>query len=214
MPSKTKERRKPGHSVNSVKKIKTGIDKYAFVCLNLSTSLKMSDKRYTAGDVGKIVKMNRHMLHYCVKTLGLIKPAQIRPRVTLYDFNNLLDLMLVQILHALGIAQGFIRMIIIGAATIDTPPRYITVWDDFRYCQARGSLEKEGLILAIKLTNDGGLLWMTQPREDLRILFPSKARGYAKEKRASHFYPGGGTVIVDIRDLVHYIENETGETLR
>ena len=171
----------------------------------------MNAKRYTASDVGDIVGINRNTLFYCVKTLGLIKPAQVKPRVTLYDFNNLLDLMLIQNLLSLGVSQEGIKMVLTGQLANQIHPHNLTVWEQFK--QEREYREKAGFLLRIQILNNGASLWLMVERADLWVTFASKANDYAREKGKRYFYPGNGTIIVDIRDIVHYVENKTGETL-
>jgi DNA-binding transcriptional MerR regulator len=183
----------------------------------------MNSKRYTAGDVGRILRMNRQQLHYCVKTLGLIKPAEIKPKMTLYDFNNLLDLTLIQSLLGLGVSQAEIKDFFKVEQSLGLSGGGRNTWANFK--EKRDFYEKEGFLIMLFHTRGHGFGRINITHREMRSYFPSKrikadlvwglmrSKFDVAEKGGPKFYPLDGMIVIDIRDMVHYIELETGEKL-
>lgn len=193
----------------------------------------MSTKRYTAADVKNILGMDRNTLFYCVKTLALIQPVQQKPRAILYDFQNLLDLALIQELLSLGITQGTIKAILNEPVTLmDVMSQvYLNAWKEGKtiwenYDENRALYEEGGCVLILSTKEEGGhsfemmsakgaiadleLSWLQGVREPKKTY---REDGYRISTLQTIPIPFGHVVIVDIFGLVKKVELLTGEKL-
>lgn len=192
----------------------------------------MSAKRYTAADVKNFIGMNRNTLFYCVKTLGLIEPAQLKQKAILYDLQNLLDLALIQELLSLGITQATIKKILNQPITqaeriiqiIDNAGNEgTTIWENYR--DNREIYEDRGCVLIIAKMRKGGHFFTMMPVDGaldmLKLFWLGEAPefneaypdGYRTRKHGTLPKPFGHVVAVDILGLVNEVESLTCEKL-
>lgn len=192
----------------------------------------MSLKRYTASDVKNFLGMNRNTLFYCVKTLGLIEPAQLKQKAILYDLHNLLDLALIQELLSLGITQATIKNILNQPITQgeriiqiihNTRNEGTTIWENYR--ANREIYEERGCVLIIAKKRRGGHFFTMTPVDgalDMLKVFwlgvgpePNKAYpdGYRIGKHGTFPRSFGHVVAVDILGLVNEVEALASEKL-
>lgn len=194
----------------------------------------MSTKLYTAADVKKIVGMDRNTLFYCVKTLGLIRPVQQKPKAILYDFLNLLDLALIHDLLSLGITQGTIRAILNEPVTLNDlmVQVYMSAWKEGKtiwenYEENRGIYEDGGCVLIFMKKEDGGHSFAMMPYKDALEYLEAIWLRKVPELKTTHRggtirttkpgtipMPFGHAVIVDISGLVNKLESSAGERLQ
>ena len=191
----------------------------------------MSPKRYTAADIKTIVGMDRNTLFYVVKTLGIVRPAEKKARVTYYDFHALLDLALIQELLSLGITQGTIQGIINEPVTAEERFNLFymgqskegrPIWENFR--DDRGTYENDGCVLMLTRETKGHYYTMMSMKDalyDMKMFWLPQVDeikkitrdGFEIKRPGSIPRPFGHVIIVDILGLVNRVEMLTGEKL-